>query len=184
MKIKISKINLITGERDAGKTVFCCNLVKMLKDSGFSVAGIVSPGIYCDNVKIGKIARYIKSGREIQLADYSPGWDKEKPRRIWKMNANAILWGNHVLNKSVPCDVLIIDEIGYLELENNGGWKKSFEILEEKLFKTAFIVIRRNLLEIALSHWKNAQVLLIEEGENVDLVSKDIVRQIELKAIR
>jgi len=184
MKIKISKINLITGERDAGKTIFCCNLVKKLKNSGFSVAGIVSPGIYHDNVKIGITAMDIKSGRKVRLADYFPGWDKEKPSRIWKMNANSIPWGNRVLNKSVPCDILIIDEIGYLELEKNEGWKKSFEILEEKLFKTAFIVIRRDLMKIALSHWENAQVLLIEEGENMDLITKDIVHQIELKAIR
>lgn len=184
MKIELGEINLITGERDVGKTILCSKLAEKLKNLDYSVAGIVSPGIYRDNVKIGITALDIKSGRKMKLADYSPGWDKENPSRIWKMNTAAISWGNRVLNKSVPCDILIIDEIGYLELEKNGGWKKSFEILEGKLYKMAFIVIRRELVEVGLSHWENAQVLLIESTKNMDFISKEILHQIELKALK
>ncbi len=184
MKIALGEINLITGERDVGKTILCSKVMEELINLGYSVAGIVSPGIYRDNVKIGIRALDIKSGREVKLADFSPGWDKEKPNRIWKMNSSATPWGNHVLNKSAPCDILIIDEIGYLELEKNGGWKKAFEILEGKLFKMAFIVIRKELVEVALSHWGNAQVLILESTEDVDFISKEILHQVELKAFR
>jgi len=184
MKIKLGEINLITGERDVGKTTLCSELAENLINLGYSVAGIVSPGIYRNNVKIGISALDIKSGEKVKLADFSPGWDKEKPSRIWKMNSAAVPWGNDVLNKSVPCDILIIDEIGYLELEKNGGWKNIFDIFEEKLFKTAFIVIRKELVEVALSHWKNAQVVVLESTEDVDFISKDILHQIELKAHR
>jgi nucleoside-triphosphatase THEP1 len=184
MKIELGEINLITGERDVGKTILCSKIAEKFKNLGYSVAGIISPGIYHDNDKIGITALDIKSGRKVRLADFSPGWDKEKPSRIWKMNPAAIPWGNHVLSKSVPCEILIIDEIGYLELENNGGWKKSFEILEGKLFKMAFIVIRRELVEIALSNWENAQVIILESTEDVDFISKEILHQIKLKALR
>ena len=184
MKIEIGEINLITGERDVGKSILCTKLIEKLINLEYSVAGIVSPGIYRDNVKIGISALDIKSGRKVRLADFSPGWDKEKPSRIWKINPDAIPWGNHVLNKSVPCDILIIDEIGYLELEKNGGWKKSFEIIGGKLFKIAFIVIRKELVKVALSHWENAQVVMLGKTENIDLISNDILHQIDLKAIR
>jgi nucleoside-triphosphatase THEP1 len=184
MKIELGEINIITGERDVGKTTLCSKLVEKLKYLGYSVAGIISPGIYRDDVKIGIRALDIKNGRKVKLADFSPGWDKENPSRMWKMNAVATPWGNHVLKKSVPCDILIIDEIGYLELEINGGWKKSFEILEGKLFKIAFIVIRKELVEVALSHWENAQVLILESAEDMDSISKEILHQIELKAPR
>ena len=184
MKIEFGKINLISGERDVGKTILCSKITEKLKNLRYSVAGIISPGIYRDNVKIGISALDIKSGREVRLADFSPGWDKENPNRVWKINAAAIPWGNHVLNKSVPCDILIIDEIGYLELDKKGGWKKSFEILDGKLFKMAFIVIRRELVEVALSHWENAQVLILESTEDVDFISKEILNQIRLKTPR
>ena len=184
MKIELGKINLITGERDVSKTILCSNLIEKLKIKEYSVAGIISPGRYHDNVKVGITALNIKSGEDIKLADYSPGWDIENPLRIWKMNSDAIPWGNDVLKKSIPCDVLIIDEVGYLEFEKNSGWDKSFEILEEKGFKIAFIVVRIDLIEAALSRWEKAQILEIENGENVDLISKIILNQIDINVTK
>lgn len=184
MKIELGKINLIIGERDVGKTTLCFNLIEKLKFFRYSVAGIISPGIYHDEVKVSINALNIMSGEKVKLADYSPGWDIENPLRNWKMNSEAILWGNDVLTKSIPCDVLIIDEIGYLEFENNCGWNKSFEILEEKGFKIAFVVVRISLMEVACSHWEKAHILKMENGENIDLVSKKILHQIEAKITR
>lgn len=184
MKIELGRINLITGERDVGKTILCSNLIEKLKLKGYSVAGIISPGIYIDDIKVGITALNIKSGEKVRLADYSPCWDIENPLRIWKIHSDAIIWGNDVLNKSVPCDVLIIDEVGYLEFEKNCGWNKSFEILEERGFKIAFVVVRIDLVEAALSKWKKAQILRIETRENIDLVSKNILHQIEINITR
>ena len=184
MKIELGRINLITGEKDVGKTILCSNLAEKLNLKGYSVAGIISPGIYSDDIKVGITALNIKSGEKVRLADYSPCWDIENPLRIWKIHSDAILWGNDVLNKSVPCDVLIIDEIGYLEFENKCGWNKSFKILEEKRFKIAFVVVRIDLVETAFSHWGKAPIFKIENGENVDLVCKKIVHQIEINITR
>ncbi len=184
MKIELGKINLIIGERDVGKTTLCFYLIEKLKLLRYSVAGIISPGIYHDEVKVGINALNIMSGEKVKLADYSPGWDIENPLRIWKMNSEAIPWGNDVLKKTIPCDVLIIDEVGYLEFEKNSGWNKSFEILEEKGFKIAFIVVRIDLIEAALSHWEKAQILEIKNGENVDLVTKKILNQIEINVTK
>jgi len=183
MKIKLVKINLITGERDVSKTILCSYLIEKLKFNGYSVAGIISPGIYRDEVKVGINALNIKSGEQVKLADYSPGWDVENPLRIWKMNSDAIPWGNDVLIKSIPCDVLIIDELGYLEFEKNSGWDKSFDILEEKQFKIAFVVVRENLVRAALSHWENAKLIKIKLGDNIELISQKILHQIEIKVI-
>jgi len=184
MKIESGEIYLISGERDVGKTIFCSKLIPKLKYKGYSVAGIISPGIYHNDVKIGISAISIKSGEIIKLAEYSPGWDIENPLRIWKMNAEAIPWGNDVLIKSIPCDVLIIDEIGYLEFEKNSGWNKTFEILEDKQFKIAFVVVRIDLVKEALSHWGKAQIIKLKNGENVDLISKNILHQIEINITR
>ena len=100
------------------------------------------------------------------------------------MNSDAIPWGNDVLNYSIPCDVLIIDEIGYLEFEKNSGWNNSFKILREKEFKIAFIVVRIDFIGAALSYWEKAQILKIENGENVGLISNKILHQIEINATK
>jgi nucleoside-triphosphatase THEP1 len=80
--------------------------------------------------------------------------------------------------------VLIIDEIGYLEFEKNSGWNNSFKILREKEFKIAFIVVRIDLMGAALSYWEKAQILKIENGENVGLISNKILHQIEINATK
>lgn len=184
MKNELGKINLISGERGVGKTILCSNLIEKLKFMGYSVAGIISPGIYDNDVKVGITAMNIKSGEQVKLADFSPGWDIENSLRVWRMNSDAIPWGNDVLNKSIPCDVLMIDEIGYLEFEKNSGWNKSFEILEENGFKIAFVVVRKDLVESALTHWEKVQIINIENVEKVDLVSENILHQIEIKLSR
>ncbi len=181
MKNELGEINLIIGERDVGKTILCSNLIENLKFKGYSVAGIISPGIYHDGMKVGITAMNIKSGEQVKLADYSPGWDIENSLRVWRIISDAISWGNDVLNKSIPCDVLIIDEIGYLEFEKNNGWNKSFEILEKNGFKIAFVVVRKCFVESALLHWGKAQIIKIENVEKVDLVSENILHQIEIK---
>lgn len=175
----IGKVNIISGEREVGKTYFCSKLVEKLKLKGFSAAGIISPGIYHNNKKIGIASVNIKTGDKVKLADYSPGWDNEKPLRMWKINDDAIYWGNKVLSKSIPCDVLIIDELGFLELEENNGWDTSFEIINGNGYKIAFLVIRNDLLFAASLIWENSQIITIENGENIDLVLEKIINQIE-----
>ena len=52
------------------------------------------------------------------------------------------------------------------------------------MFKIAFVVVRIDLVEAALLKWKKAQILRIENRENVDLISKNIIHQIEINITR
>ena len=183
MEIKIGTINLITGKRNVGKTKLCSRLIEEMESKGYSVGGIISPGIYHKNIKIGIASINIKNEDKVKLAEYAPGWDDENPLRSWKISWDAISWGNEVLKKSVPCDVLFIDEIGYLELEKNIGWDNSFKILEGNGFKIAFLVVRMDLINKALLHWGKSQVIRIKKEENIDLISKNILHQIEINEI-
>ena len=183
MELRIGTINLITGERDVGKTNLCSLLIREMESIGYSVGGIISPGIYQNNIKMGIASINIKNGDKVKLADYEPGWDTENPLRSWKIRWDAISWGNEVLKKSVPCDVLFIDEIGYLELEKINGWDNSYKILEGNGYKIAFIVVRMDLIKKALSHWGKSQIIKIEREENLDLISKNILHQIEINEV-
>ena len=180
-KIVLGKINIISGERGVGKTILCSNLKEELTRRGFSAAGIISPGIYFDNVKIGIAALNIKNGEKVKLADYSPGWDIDNPLRMWKINSGAIRWGNEVLKNSTPCDVLIIDDIGYLEFEKHTGWYRSIDLIKEEKFKIAFIVVRKDLVEIAHLYWKNAQIIKIENSSNIKYFLKSIIDQVMIE---
>ena len=161
-----------------GKTFFCQKLADELIKKGFSVKGIISYGVFKEGKKKSIIAINIATGNKIKLADFKPGWDPEKPIREWKINKAAILWGNEVLDNSVPCDVLIIDEIGFLEFEKNGGWKKVFDVVKTGLYNKAFVVIRPSLIKNALSIWGDAHVIKINTNDDVESKVQEQIYQL------
>ena len=62
--------------------------------------------------------------------------------------------------------------------------QNNMDYLKAEEFKIAFVVVRPNLMEVAHSYWEKANILEIENGENIDLVSKNILHQIEAKLTR
>lgn len=180
MEFKLHKINLISGKKDVGKSILCANLVKELNNRDYSVAGIISPGKYNKNIKVGIFAKDISNGDMIELATYSPGWDPENLRRVWKINYDAIPWGNEVLKNINHCDVLIVDEIGFLELEKDSGWSRVFQVVSESTFNISFIVVRPELLSPALARWVNANVIKINDKDQSEAVLASILDQLKL----
>ncbi|MDO9547106.1 MAG: nucleoside-triphosphatase [Pelolinea sp.] len=179
MDFTLGRINLVTGKREVGKSNFCADLVRELKKMDHSVSGIISPGTYKENKKIGIFSQNISNGERIELAHYSPGWDPENPQRVWKINLNAVHWGNSILRKMLLCEVIVIDEIGFLELEKHSGWSQAFQVLEGENYKIAFIVVRPDLIDIALSKWENAQVIELRDKDDRDAILSSILNQAE-----
>lgn len=53
--------------------------------------------------------------------------------------------GQSVLEISLPCDLLIVDELGPLELTHQMGWRAALEILPRAGYRLALVVIRPEL---------------------------------------
>ena len=173
----MNRIHIICGERNTGKTSICQKLAEIFKKSGNSVKGIISPGVYKYNKKVAIDAVDIATGKVIKLADYIPGWDPKKPISEWKVNKDAILWGNSVLKNSIPCDVLIIDEIGYLEFEKKDGWLEAFIVLETNQYKVSFIVVRNSLVKEALLRWPEAKIMRVKDYLKNKSIVNELVHQ-------
>jgi len=161
-------MTLISGPRNAGKTRFCIRFIEKLQARGEEVKGIISPGLYKNNTKVGILVRDVCTGKENQLAEHAPGWDCHNPQREWKFNQENLDWGNNILKKVVPVDYLIVDEVGYLELDENKGWTAALKALDGGLFNHAFEVIRPELLEKAKKRWPNVDILVIETGQKTE----------------
>lgn len=166
-RIKKNKITIITGEKGAGKSLFISKLLNGIKEKGLILGGLYSPGIYKGGKKIGIAVENLRTCEKKMLASHAPGWDPEMPLREWKFNENAVSWGNDVLtHQALPCDILVVDEIGYLELEKGKGWTSIFNILKRDDYLYGYIVVRENLLPLALGFWEHARVIRISEIGN------------------
>lgn len=104
----------------------------------------------------------LENGESILFATWEPGWDIQNPNRQWKIIPKASEWGNHVLRNIKKADVLFVDELGYLELEQNKGWTEALTIIGKKSISLSIVVLRPALMKKALHRWKNAEIIPID----------------------
>jgi len=170
---KKGKLIIITGDRNAGKTNTCVNLINVFEKTDLQISGIISLGDFRNDCKVCIWAKDLKTSKKKQLAVYLPGWDRENPERVWKFNTKTLKWGNRILANSVPTDILIIDELGYLEFEKNQGWIEGIRAVDGKKYLIAFLVVRKNLLQRALEKWGEAEIFNINDlGDNRNLLNR------------
>jgi len=171
-------LNVITGPRDSGKSTLCLKVINSISTENIQVTGIVSQGVYIEDKKKFILAIDISTGDKNILAEYSPGWDEEFPQREWKFDPDVIEWGNDVIRRSLPTDVLFIDELGYLEFEKKCGWLNAFEVLDSGTYHTAFVVIRPKFVSIFSSQYPQSFVYSIDNINQLESLNKKIITQL------
>lgn len=172
------KLTLISGESESGKTRFCRQAAGELKELGWDVAGIVSPGIFNEGGKFAIDGLDLRSGERRRLADLTAAGDPlQGPKtKRWHFSMQALDWCNEVLQNATPCDLLIIDELGPLEFDRGEGLLASFEANDSRQFKASLTVVRTSLLEKARDRWPDAEVLIISDDDNISTLVKEWLR--------
>ncbi len=140
----MNRIIVITGDRGAGKSTYCMQLLEQARRQGLSTAGVISPAVYTKNKKNEFYAMDAKTS-EKRLCGTRTAADTGTIG-CWKMNPSVIAWGNELIRKSCPCDCLFIDELGPLEFKKQEGFTAAFEVLRNGGFGTAYVVIRPECL--------------------------------------
>lgn len=168
-------IILLTGERDSGKTIVCEQVLNKISGTLKTITGVISPGRYEDNKKTGIYCINIANGDKNLLAFYSPGWDERNPQRDWQFIWETLHWGNEVLGNSVPTDLLVIDEVGYLEFEKGEGWANALAALDSRKYQHALVVVRPGLIDNALERYPEGKVFTISSTEDREIIIQQLV---------
>ena len=146
-------INLVTGDINSGKTRLCLEISRIAKENDLDVAGIISEGVFYGEQKTAINARDLRTGESRKLADLLSGEKTGLETQRWSFYPDAVSWGNQILLNAVPCDLLIVDELGPLEFLRQQGWMAAFTAIDSKDYQAAVIVIRPSLLEAANERW-------------------------------
>ena len=164
----MNRVVLLTGERGVGKTHLCQQLVVQARKSGYSCAGVLSPAIISEGEKVGIDLVDAATGEKRLLAeaDHAGGevrWGKYRFVRA------TLEWGAEVLRGSTPCDLLVVDELGPLELKLGQGLVAALDVLDEGAFSLALVVVRLELVDSMRERLRPAETSILE----VDLQNRE-----------
>jgi energy-coupling factor transporter ATP-binding protein EcfA2 len=155
----MSHLFIITGPRGSGKTTWCKDLLRIAVENGFSPQGFLSPAIFKNGEKIGIDLLVVQSGQQHPLARKRSGNTPGPLMGDWCFEPTSVELGNQILKSLTPQDLLILDELGPLELEKGEGFTEGLRLLDERRYQKAFVVIRPELVDAAKARWPEAEVL-------------------------
>ena len=139
---------LLTGDIQVGKTTVCQGVVELARRWGYNPKGLLTPPIFAeDGTKVGIELVDIESGERRVLA--RAGCDLGGPQvGRYSFDAEALAWGRSILDRAIGagCDLLVVDEIGYLELEQNRGFSAVLKALQAGALPRTIIVVRSSLV--------------------------------------
>lgn len=163
----VGNLWILTGTRGSGKTTLCRRLSAEAKSLNWDVAGVISPAVFDAAGKTGIEVYDLRSGESRLFARRPLDADGQPvPRPGWTYDQTALAWGNQVLSKAVPCDMLIVDEMGPLEFEAGLGWISGLEAVDSRAYKVGLVTIRPELVTAARLRWPFAGVVDMSAPES------------------
>lgn len=156
---------ILTGETGCGKTQTCGAAAARLRDLGWEVAGVLSPGVWVGDHKVAIDALDLRSGHSRRLAQRAgEGQVSAGPATHgWRFYAETIAWCNSLLTDAIDCDLLVVDELGPLEFESGEGLTQGMRAVDGGRFRLGLFVVRLGLVQAAQARWPMAAVLTLHE---------------------
>jgi len=143
-----ARLALVTGNIEVGKTTVVQQVVALARAQGYVCAGIWSPARVVGRQKVGIEAVDLRSGERRLLAQMAAKQASEQMGR-YTFDPAVLAWANQVLAAAILArpDLLVVDEVGPLELEWGSGLSPVLEPLAAGRVSRALVVVRAWLLD-------------------------------------
>jgi nucleoside-triphosphatase THEP1 len=148
-------IALVTGEIGCGKTTVCERAIDLLRARGLAPSGVLSlPRLDENGVKTGIDALDVVTGEQRRLANLVPGGgetigDYTFDRASLDWVIGRLLAAIAGLTRAGECDVVVVDEIGPLELERQGGFAVVLgPLADPNLVPHGLVVVRCEFVDL------------------------------------
>ncbi|MBN1790492.1 MAG: hypothetical protein JW830_08355 [Bacteroidales bacterium] len=170
---------IITGDVSEGKTGFLVGLLQRLRDKDLLIGGFYAPRIMQDGKTLGYDLVFVETDNKLSFLRIK---QNGIPGGIGKyeINAETLEQGKSILSaeNSRNKDVVIIDEIGRLELQGH-GWSSCLENLLAKPALCLILSIRKDILNLVLEKFeiRNPSIYSVSE-ENMHKAETSILNNI------
>lgn len=158
---------ILSGAINAGKTTVCRKLIEILRGRGYTCGGILSRKASTDI-----IIEDLQSGETAILGSMTTRYPGPCTARF-SFNPAGIEFGNKAIEESSHCDVVLVDELGWLELRGE-GFTEAFKLVDSGRTKTCLMVIRSELLDAFLPRFKTKPIVCEVTEQNRDSLPQEI----------
>jgi len=169
-------ILILTGQRGGGKTTVCRQVVAQAQAAGFACGGLLTPNLDGSDQRV---VVDVRSGESRPLTTN----DGEITLGRFRFDPAALEWGTQRLADAVPCDLLVVDEIGPLEIERQQGWSLALDLLRGHQFRLALVVVRPELIEaVQMRLPTSAPTVVTVTPDNRDLLPVELADLLKREA--
>ena len=165
---------IVTGPSDGGKTEAVLALSERLQSGGVPVAGFVQIGEREANRKVGFRLRDIATGKEAKLAVLGERSEGDFGTRFRFLDEGFQL-GRAALARVQPGGVVIVDELGPVELRGAGHMPAVQRAVKAPGIAGAVVVVRRPLVPALLAALEASDAVVVD----VESEGEEAVRSIE-----
>ncbi|MEN8138715.1 MAG: nucleoside-triphosphatase [Bacteroidota bacterium] len=172
-----SNVIIITGDTQSGKTGFLSKVQQSLQERSIGQVGFLADSIYEDEQIQGHIIKDLSSSDSFRISYREYMENSQKIGRFYLLN-EGLEFGKSILrkiNSSESGEVVIVDEVGRLELDG-GGWAPEVKELLEDKSKPVILIVRGKYLDEFVEKFQvNSPYIFYPERDRV----KDAVKAIE-----
>lgn len=173
---------VLTGEVHVGKTTVCGAVAQLARQRGYSVRGILTtPSFDEAGQRLGFTLLNLATAEQRELArvDRDYGGPSVGP---YHFDPAVLQWGYDIITQATAagCDLLVADEIGRLELEQNTGFNGVLDVLAARatqpMARYGLLVVRKPLLEAFHLRLPELESITFEvTKDNRDTIAGEIV---------
>jgi len=168
-----TKIFILTGNQGSGKTTFIKNLLELIGDS-YTTGGILSFGTWENNKRSSFYLKDLMTGKSELLCDTNNSANSI-PFRHFFFKPTGFNFGRLAIENALHTgtNILVVDEIGPLEMEGK-GWASSVNKILHSSCKVIILTIRRSLVKDIIARWSlfNAEIVDVESNQLKFLVKQ------------
>lgn len=138
------RIIVLAGPSGSGKTTACIQVLERTRQRGLVVGGLVTLSRWRSGQKVGLDVQDVRTGSVFPLAERTCCTDGPQIGD-WNFHRSGICWAQAAILSISQCALLVIDEIGPLELLEGRGWTGALNVLRSDVYGLALVTLRPGL---------------------------------------
>jgi nucleoside-triphosphatase THEP1 len=160
-----NKVFIITGSVREGKTTFVKNLIEFFRKNNISAGGIISERVMTDSRTTGYDVINIETGEKTIFLRQNEESGSEKIGRF-TISPEGLAVGRAVLHSLIMKgnSIVIIDEVGLLELQDK-GWAESVRELLQKRANHILLTVRNTFVNEVKIKFEISEAIIFNISE-------------------